>query len=152
MAFSNLTLSRSDIDSFEGQTFQDVYVTTGSSTLNISEFDDETLTKANEELKTDILEKTTEYLNDDTYSTQTELLDALYDVDDENLLKNLLAYKFFELWFFQDANHEESFAFNKFRYYRAKYQNYLSANIKRLSGLLDQPKDSGRIRMRSTYS
>ena len=151
MPFSSLTLTRSDIDSFEGQTFKDVYVTAGSSTLNISEFDDETLTKANEELKTDILEKTTDFLNDDTYDTQTALLDALYDVDDENLLKNLLTYKFFELWFFQDANHEESFAFRKFTYYRSKYQHYLHINTKRLAGLLSDPKNAPRIQMRSTY-
>jgi len=151
MSFSSLTLTRSDIDSFEGQTFQGVNVTSGGTTLNISEFDDETLTKANEELKTDILEKTTDFLNDDSYDTQTELLDAIYDADDENLLVNLLAYKFFELWFFQDATHEESFAFRKFTYYRSKYQHYLHINIKRLCGLLDTPKNAPRIKMRSTY-
>lgn len=151
MPFSALTLTRDDINSFEGQTFQGVNVTSGGSTLNISEYDDETLTKANEELKTDILEKTTDFLNDDSYATSTALLDDIYDVDDENLLTNLLAYKFFELWFFQDANHEDSFAFQKFKYYRSKYQHYLHINIKRLCGLLDSPKNAPRVQLRSTY-
>ena len=46
MAFSDLTLTRNNIDALEELTFKGVNVTTGSTTLNLSEKDNLILGKA----------------------------------------------------------------------------------------------------------
>lgn len=151
MAFSSLTLTRDDIDALEELTFKGVNVTTGTTTLNLSEKDNLILDKAIKLLKTDILEELREYINDDTYSTETALLDAIYGIDTEDLLVDILSYKFLELWFAQDATHEDSFSFMKARKYYAMYNQYLPANLRRLSGLLAKPKTKPRVRFMSLY-
>lgn len=151
MAFSDLTLTRDDIDALEELTFRDINVTTGTTTLNLSEKDNLILDKANKLLKTDILDQLREYINDDTYSTETALLDAIYAIDTEDLLVDLLSYKFLELWFAQDATHRDSYSYEKARKYYAMYNQYLTANLRRLSGLLSTPKTTPRVRFMSLY-
>ena len=151
MAFSDLTLTRDDIDALEELTFRDVNVTTGTTTLNLSEKDNLILDKANKLLKTDILEELREYINDATYSTETALLDAIYAIDTEDLLVDILSYKFLELWFSQDATSQESFSYVKAGTYYRYYNQYLPANLRRLSGLLSSPKTKPRVRFMSLY-
>ena len=151
MAFSSLTLTRDDIDALEELTFKGVNVTGGTTTLNLSEKDNLILDKAIKLLKTDILEELREYINDETYSTEVALLDAIYAIDTEDLLVDILSYKFLELWFAQDATHEDSFSFMKARKYYAMYNQYLPANLRRLSGLLAKPKTTPRVRFMSLY-
>jgi hypothetical protein len=151
MAFSDLTLTRDNIDALEELTFRDVNVTTGTTTLNLSEKDNLILAKSIKLLKTDILEQLREYINDTTYATETALLDAVYAVDAEDLLIDLLTYKFLELWFAQDATHEESYSYTKAGRYYQMYNQYLTANLRRLSGLLSKPKTTPRVRFMSHY-
>lgn len=151
MAFSDLTLTRNDIDALEELTFRDVNVTTGTTTLNLSEKDNLILAKGIKLLKTDILDQLREYINDATYSTETALLDAIYAIDTEDLLVDLLSYKFLELWFAQDATHRDSYSYEKARKYYAMYNQYLTANLRRLSGLLSTPKTTPRVRFMSLY-
>ena len=151
MAFSSLTLTRDDIDALEELTFKGVNVTGGTTALNLSEKDNLILDKAVKLLKTDILEQLREYINDETYSTEVALLDAIYAIDTEDLLVDILSYKFLELWFAQDATHEDSFSFMKARKYYAMYNQYLPANLRRLSGLLAKPKTKPRVRFMSLY-
>lgn len=151
MAFSDLTLTRNDIDALEELTFKGVNVTTGTTTLNLSEKDNLILAKGIKLLKTDILENLREYINDATYATETALLDAIYAADSEELLVDLLSYKFLELWFSQDATHKESYSFQKAGKYYAMYNQYLTGNLRRLSGLLAKPKTTPRVRFMSLY-
>ena len=151
MAFSNLTLTRNNIDALEELTFKGINVTTGSTTLNLSEKDNLILGKAIKLLKTDILENLREYINDTTYSTETALLDAIHAADSEELLVDLLTYKFLELWFAQDATHRDSYSYEKARKYYGMYNQYLTANLRRLSGLLSTPKTTPRVRVMSVY-
>jgi len=151
MAFSNLTLTRNNIDALEELTFKGVNVTSGTTTLNLSEKDNLILGKALKMLKTDILENLREYINDTTYSTETALLDAIYAADSEELLVDLLTYKFLELWFAQDATHKDSYSFAKAGKYYQMYNQYLTGNLRRLSGLLAKPKTTPRVRFMSLY-
>jgi hypothetical protein len=151
MAFSSLTLTRDDIDALEELTFKGVNVTGGTTTLNLSEKDNLILDKAIKLLKTDILEELRDYINDDTYVSETALLDAIYDIDSEDLLIDLLSYKFLELWFNQDATHQDSFSYLKAGTYYRYYNQYLQANLRRLSGLLVKPKSPKRVIFTSVY-
>ena len=151
MAFSDLTLTRNNIDALEELTFKGVNVTTGTTVLNLSEKDNLILGKAIKLLKTDILENLREYINDSTYATETALLDAIYAADSEELLVDLLSYKFLELWFAQDATHRDSYSYEKARKYYGMYSQYLTANLRRLSGLLTKPKTTPRVRFMSLY-
>ena len=151
MAFSDLTLTRNNIDALEELTFKGVNVTTGTTALNLSEKDNLILGKAIKLLKTDILENLREYINDSTYATETALLDAIYTADSEELLVDLLSYKFLELWFAQDATHRDSYSFTKAGKYYNMYNQYLTANLRRLSGLLAKPKTTPRVRFMSMY-
>ena len=151
MAFSDLTLTRNNIDALEELTFKGVNVTTGTTVLNLSEKDNLILGKAIKLLKTDILENLREYINDSTYTTETALLDAIYAADSEELLVDLLSYKFLELWFAQDATHRDSYSFTKAGKYYNMYNQYLTANLRRLSGLLAKPKTTPRVRFMSMY-
>ena len=151
MAFSDLTLTRNNIDALEELTFKGVNVTTGTTVLNLSEKDNLILGKAIKLLKTDILENLREYINDSTYATETALLNAIYAADSEELLVDLLSYKFLELWFAQDATHRDSYSFTKAGKYYNMYNQYLTANLRRLSGLLAKPKTTPRVRFMSMY-
>jgi len=79
------------------------------------------------------------------------LLDAIHAADSEELLVDLLSYKFLELWFAQDATHQDSFSFTKAGKYYQMYNQYLTANLRRLSGLLTKPKTTPRVRFMSLY-
>ena len=151
MAFSSLTLTRNNIDALEELTFKGINVTSGTTTLNLSEKDNLILAKAIKLLKTDILDNLREFINDTTYSTETALLDAIHAVDSEELLVDLLTFKFIELWFAQDATHRDSYSYEKARKYYAMYNQYLTANLRRLSGLLSTPKTTPRVRFMSLY-
>lgn len=151
MAFSSLTLTRNNIDALEELTFKGINVTSGTTTLNLSEKDNLILAKAIKLLKTDILDNLREFINDTTYSTETALLDAIHAADSEELLVDLLTFKFLELWFAQDATHKDSYSFEKARKYYAMYNQYLTANLRRLSGLLSTPKTTPRVRFMSLY-
>ena len=151
MAFSSLTLTRNNIDALEELTFKGINVTSGTTPLNLSEKDNLILAKAIKLLKTDILDNLREFINDTTYSTETALLDAIHAVDSEELLVDLLTFKFLELWFAQDATHRDSYSYEKARKYYAMYNQYLTANLRRLSGLLSTPKTTPRVRFMSLY-
>mgnify|MGYP003153168566 CR=1 FL=1 len=151
MAFSSLTLTRNNIDALEELTFKGINVTSGTTTLNLSEKDNLILAKAIKLLKTDILDNLREFINDTTYSTETALLDAIHAADSEELLVDLLSFKFLELWFAQDATHRDSYSYEKARKYYAMYNQYLTANLRRLSGLLSTPKTTPRVRFMSLY-
>lgn len=151
MAFSDLTLTRNNIDALEELTFKGINVTTGTTVLNLSEKDNLILGKAIKLLKTDILENLRQYINDSTYATETALLDAIHAADSEELLVDLLSYKFLELWFAQDATHKDSYSFSKAMKYYNMYNQYLTANLRRLSGLLAKPKTTPRVRFMSLY-
>ena len=151
MAFSDLTLTRNNIDALEELTFKGINVTTGTTVLNLSEKDNLILGKAIKLLKTDILENLRQYINDSTYATETALLDAIHAAGSEELLVDLLSYKVLELWFAQDATHKDSYSFSKAMKYYNMYNQYLTANLRRLSGLLAKPKTTPRVRFMSMY-
>ena len=151
MAFSSLTLTRDDIDAFEGETFRDLNVTASGTTVGLSTRDTLVLDKAKSELQTDILEKLGTYVTDGSYASETALLDALHDADSESLLVNILTYKFLELWFQQDATNVDSMAYQKAGNYYRKYVHYLQINLQRLAGSLSTPRTFPRFRMRSSY-
>lgn len=151
MAFADLTITRNDVDAFEGQTFVDVNVTSGTTLVNISEKDNLVVDKAKRMLQTDILEELRHYINDATYATETVLLDAVDTADSEDMLKDLLTYKFLELWFSQDATHKDSYAYVKAGKYYRMYNQYLPAHLRRISGLLAKPKSVRRVQFQSMY-
>lgn len=150
MPYSDLTITRDDIDAFESLTFQGVNIS-APSVLGLSESDGLTLDKAKNMLRTDVAEELREYINDGTYTTETALLNAIYDADTESLLADLLTYKFFELWFSQDATHKESYSYAKAGKYYRMYMQYLKSSLRRLSGLLPTPKTVTRARWISAY-
>ena len=79
------------------------------------------------------------------------MLNAIHAADSEELLVDLLTFKFLELWFAQDATHQDSYSYEKARKYYGMYNQYLTANLRRLSGLLSTPKTTPRVRFMSLY-
>lgn len=148
MAYTDLTITRDDIDGYEGVSL-DRY--DADTTLKLGDRDSFVLTKAKSELRADVLDMTGQYWRDGEYAGETELLDALYTADTQGLLKELLALKFLSLWFFQDASNEESLSYSKARSYHHKYVRYLSINIGRVTSYLSKPKSSPRYTFQSTY-
>lgn len=152
MAWSDLTLTRDDIDAFEKQSFKDLNVTTGNQVLGIDEDDNLVLDKAKQVLEADVVDQLQDLLNDSTYASETALLDAIQDADSRDLLTDLLTYKFLELWFYQDATHADSKSMGSAKKYYNMYVHYLRINLRRLAGALSSPKQVRRIQMKSTYS
>lgn len=140
MPWADLTITRENIDAFEGQTFLNLDVTGPNSDLGIGEQDSRTLSKAKNMLTTDTAEEVRHLVVEGAYASEDAVLDALYDADDEGLLEDLLTYKFLEKWFWQDAPHEESKAYASSIRYNKMYNAYIGASIRRLLGLLTKPK------------
>jgi len=152
MAWTDLTITRDDVDAFEKQTFRGLNVSTGNQVLGIDEDDNLVVDKSKEMLEADVVDKLQEYVNDGTYASETALLDAIEAADDGNLLKNLLTYKFLELWFYQSATHNDSKSMMSSRKYYNMYTHYLQINLRRIAGALSSPKQVRRYRMRSSFS
>ena len=151
MAWADLTLTRDNIDAFEKQTFRDLNVSTGTTVLNLDTEDNLIIDKSKQMLEADVIDKLQDLLNDNSYATETALLDAIEAADTRDLLTDLLTYKFLELWFFQDATHAESKAMMAAKKYNGMYMHYLQINLRRLAGALSTPKSVPRFRMRSVY-
>lgn len=140
MAWSDLTITRDDIDAFEGATFtryNDV------STLRIADNDHLVLSVSKQELEDDIIRTM-----DDFDFTETELLDELESVDERGLLTRMLTYKFLANWFFQDSAKEDSLAYAKAREYMGKYYRALNGGLSSLASKLSTPKNPPRFQMR----
>lgn len=148
MPYSALTITRDDIDGYEGVTFDDY---NSATTLKMGDRDSFVLDKAKKELKADILDNTGQFWRDGDYANETALLDALYDADSEGQLKDLLTLKFLSLWFFQDAQSEEALSYSKARSYHHKYVRYLSINLGRITSNLATPRSAPRYRFQSAY-
>lgn len=148
MAYSDLTITRNDIDGYEGVTF-DSY--DAGTTLGLGQRDSFVLDEAKKELKSDVLDKTSQYWRDGDYATETALLDAIYAADSDSLLKTLLTYKFLTLWFFQDAQNAESLSYSKAQTYHHKYVRYLDINVGRIISNLSTPRQAPRYKFQHGF-
>lgn len=147
MAWTDLTLLRDDIDSFEGATFSQY---SASTTLGISQHDDKVLSSSKKELEDDILRtmSDTDYKQPDgTDYTETELLDAIHAADNRDLLKRMLTYKFLANWFYQDSSKEDSLSYTKSREYLGKYYRALNGGLSSLSSRMDTARSVPRFKM-----
>ena len=139
MAWSDLTITRQNIDAHEGATFKGY---TASTNLGIADNDRLVLSEAKSELEDDIIDRmgTPDYTN-------TELLDALQDADDRGLLERMLTYRFLRNWFFQDAAREDSMAYRKAIEYHSTYYRALNGALSSLSPQISKPRNTPRFKM-----
>lgn len=139
MAWSDLTITRDNIDAFEGATFKQYSATTD---LAIASNDALVLDSSKSELEDDIIRTM-----DDTDYTEAELLDAVEEADDRGLLVRMLTYKFLANWFFQDSAKEDSLSYAKAREYLGKYYRALNGGLSSVSSKLSKPRNPPRFRM-----
>lgn len=139
MAWSDLTITRDNIDSFEGATFKQYDANTD---LGIADNDALVLDSSKIELEDDIIRTM-----DDTDYTEAELLDAIESADDRNLLVRMLTYKFLANWFFQDSAKEDSLSYAKAREYLGKYYRALNGGLSSVSSKLSKPRNPPRFKM-----
>lgn len=151
MAWNDLTLDRDSIDAFEKSTFNGLNITTGNTVLGIDEDDNLTLDKAKKMLEADVVDSMRQLVNDETFATDSAMLDGIIAVDTRELLEDLLTYKFLELWFYQDSTHEDSKSMYSAKKYYRMYSHYLPINLQRLAGELATVKKVNRYEMRSTF-
>lgn len=148
MAWSDLTITRNDIDSFEGATFSQYGAATE---LGIADNDRLALSASKSELEDDVIRT----LSDSSYKqpdgtdyTEAELLDAVQAADDRDILKRMLTYKFLANWFFQDSSKEDSLSWQKAREYLGKYYRALNGGLAGLAPKMDTPRNTPRFKMR----
>jgi len=148
MSFANLTITRDDIDGYEGVTFASY---SSSTALSLADNDDLVLGKAKKELRADILDYVGNLYRNGDFDSETDLLDTLDSVDDQDLLKELLTLKFLSVWFLQDAQSKETLSYDKFITYHQRYKQYLSINMGRITSKLDKPRSTPRFQLNHTY-
>lgn len=136
MAFSSNSVTRNRLDAFEGATLSNF---SSGTTLGLTSNDDDMASEAEKEVKINILDKTDKYFHDGTYSSRTELLDALDNVDDDDMIERLMALKFLEM-FFGDQHIGETDGGDKAVFYERKYNNELPQVVSYLTSRLDPPK------------
>lgn len=139
MAWSDLTITRSDLDAYEGQTL-DRY--SASTTLGISDNDADILTAAKNQLADDIIAR-----SDDADFTETELLDNLEAADDRDLLKRALSYKFLAMFFLDGTTTRDGISFSKAGLYTSEYKKAVGIAIKSTRSKLSTPKNTKHFRM-----
>ncbi len=139
MAWSSLTITRENLDAYEGATFNDYAAATD---LGIASNDGLVLSEAKSELEDDIIDRmgTPDYTN-------AELLDALMAADDRGLLKRMLTYRFLRNWFFQDAAREDSMAYRKAVEYHSSYYRVLNGALSSLAPQISKPRNTPRFKM-----
>lgn len=142
MAFDDLTVRLKRLKAFEGETLKRHKSHTR---LGLSDTDPEMSTEAENKVRLDIIDATNKYFYDSTYSTFTELLDALEAVDTHNMLERLMAIKFLEL-FFADQTLEGDQSSEKATFYERKYESEKTKVANMLLASLDEPKTPNRVR------
>lgn len=141
MAWADLTITRDDIDAFEGTTFEGYNALTG---LGIATNDSLVLTSAKSELEDEIIGR----LDGHQYDTTVALLDAIVAADDRGLVKRMLTYKFLANWFFGDSTKEDSLSYVKAREYTAKYYRAVAIGLNGITKMLTKPQQNPRFIMR----
>ena len=150
MPYTDLTITRSDIDAYEGVTFANYNET--STTLKIDVNDAQVLAAAQRELKTDLIDKCRHLYENGTYASEEAVLDDLYANDADKQLEQLLTFKFLELWFKQDSDSKDSLSWDNFQIYHSKYTYFKDIAVRRLMAKLSTPVSSPRIIMRSIWN
>lgn len=144
MAWTDLTITRSNINAYAGEDLKNI---SAGGNLDLGANADLTLARAKALLKSDVTDHF-RYLitEEEEYTTVTALLDAIYAANTDNFLEDLLVFKFLELWFYQDAEHEQSKTFLSFKKYRADYTNYLKQHLDTIGSSLSRPSVGRRYR------
>jgi hypothetical protein len=139
MSWASLTISRNDIDSYEGATFNSYNANTE---LGIAANDALVLAAAKSELEDDIIRT----MDNEQY-TEAELLDAVIVADDRGLIVRMLTYKFLMNWFNQDSSKVDSLSYVKAREYAGKYYRTLNGGLSGISSKLSKPRQVPRFSM-----
>lgn len=139
MAWTDLTITRADINAVEGATFE---LYDADTTLAIASNDEDVLAMAKSQLEDDIIRR----MDNATY-TEDGLLDALYEADTRDLLMRMLLYKFLANWFFQDASKEDSLSYAKYREWTGNYYRSLNDGLSGLASKLSTPRNPARFRI-----
>jgi hypothetical protein len=136
MSWATLTIDRALLDSMEGETLKNY---NASTTLGISESDDERLSFAKRNLKIKLLEAGSHLVSSGDY-TSDALLDALVAADGDELLESLLAYNFLYL-LYQDASvNTRGRGKEKFEFYYMEFLNGVKTIPNMLLARLTPPK------------
>lgn len=136
MPFSNNSVTRDKLDAYEGATLKNHSSTT---TLGLADNDDDMASEAQTEVKLDLLDRTDKAYYNETYESRDALLDALDAVDDDGMIETLMAFKFLE-YFFGDQAIGELDGGDKAIFYERKYNNKLPQVVSYLTSRLDPPQ------------
>lgn len=150
MAYSSLTITRDDINSYEGVTFSKYNDYSGTLGLDIS--DTQVLAAAKREMKTDLIDDVRDLYENGTYESETAVLDALYAADSDSELEVVLTFKFLELWFKSDSDSMDSLSWENFKLYHQKYLYTKQKALRRLRRELATPASPPTVMMRSQWS
>jgi len=142
MPFSDLSVTRNNIDAFEGNTLSRH---SSSTTLGLTENDDDMASKAVKEVRVDIFDRASKHYYQGDYSTKNELLDALESADGDGLIEDLMAIKFLE-FFFNDEHIGETDGGDKAVFYEGKYNQQLPKVVTTLLADLTPAKNQNVVR------
>lgn len=143
MAFSDLSVTRNNIDALEGNTLKRH---SSNTTLGLTENDDDMASKAEKEVKVDIFDSASQHYYQGDYSTKDELLDAMEQADSDGLIEDLMALKFLEL-FFNDEHIGETDGGDKAMFYESKYNQQLPKVVTTILADLTPAKNQNRVRL-----
>jgi len=141
MAFSDLSVTRSNIDAYEGNTLSRH---SSSTTLGLTENDDDMAQKAEKEVKVDLFDRASQHYYQGDYSTKNELLDALESADEDDRIEDLMALKFLE-FFFNDEHIGETDGGDKAMFYEQKYNQQLPKVVTMLLADLSTPQNQNQV-------
>lgn len=142
MAFSDLSVTRENIDALEGNTLRRH---SSSTTLGLTDNDDDMAQKAETEVKVDLFDEASKHYYQGDYSTKNELLDDMEGADSDGLIEDLMALKFLEL-FFNDEHIGETDGGDKAVFYEHKYNVQLPKVSSLLLADLEEPKVQNKVR------
>lgn len=144
MAFSDLSVTRDNIDAYEGNTLSRH---SSSTTLGLTENDDDMANKAEKEVMVDLFDRASKHYYQGDYNTKKELLDALEGVDEDDRIDDLMALKFLE-FFFNDEHIGETDGGDKAMFYESKYNQQLPKVVTMLLADLTPAKNQNVVKFK----
>lgn len=143
MSYTNLELTRDDLDAFESKTLSGF---SSSTTLGLTDNDGLMASEAKAFVKLDLFDSASELVYNGTYADVAGLLDAMLAADDDGRIVRLIALKFLELFFGDNSYEPDGNAARKAAYYENKYELEVRKTSNLLLANMDTAKQPNRIR------
>lgn len=143
MSFETLEVRKKRLEAFEGETLKRFVSNTP---LGYTDTDEEMASEAKRQTKIDLYHSGSQLVYGGTFDSTEDLLNAMAEVDSDEMIELLMSLKFLELFFGDNSMDDSDNSAKKAIYYESKYDQTLKKVSNKLLADLTPSKQPNRPR------